>query len=71
MVVQGKVRVWRNEDMIGDFQAPAAIRIEAYALHRFLTLTDQVTIACLHNADHADPDGEPVIAERHDLILED
>ena len=22
---------------------------------------------CIHNADHADPEGEPVIAERHDL----
>jgi len=68
LIVQGAVRVWRDEDLIGDFKAPAMIKIEAYALHKFLTLTDNTTIACLHNADHADPEGEPVIAAEHQLV---
>jgi hypothetical protein len=71
MVVQGAVRVWRDEDLIGDFKAPAMIKIGAHALHRFLTLSDNTTIACLHNVDHADPEGEPVIAEEHQLEMED
>lgn len=71
LVVRGAVRVWRDDECLGDFHAPAMLKIRAHALHKFLTLSDDVTIACLHNADHADPDGEPAIAERHDLILED
>ena len=71
MIVQGEVRVWRDDELLGDYKAPAMIKIRAYALHKFLTLSDDVTIACLHNADHADPDGEPSIAKRHDLELED
>jgi len=70
LIVQGEVRVWRDDKLIGDFSAPAAIKIEARALHKFLTLTDSVTIACLHNADHA-LDGEPVVAEEHQLVMED
>ena len=37
LIVQGAVRVWRDEDLIGDFKAPAMVKIEAYALHKFLT----------------------------------
>ena len=48
---------------------PPRIKIHAHAPHAFLTLTDDVTIACIHNADHADPEGEPVIAERQ--LVED
>ena len=68
MVVQGAVHVWKNDELLGEFIAPAMIRIEAYALHKFMTLTDNTTIACLHNADHADQEGEPVIAAEHQLV---
>jgi len=68
MVVQGAVRVWKNGELIGDFKAPAMLKIEAHALHKFLTLSDNTTIACLHNVDHADPEGEPVIAAEHQLV---
>ena len=64
-------RVWSGDKCLGDFTAPAVVKIEARTFHKFLTLCDDVMIACIHNADHADPNGEPVIAERHDLILED
>ena len=70
-VVSGAVRVWCDDKLLGDFMAPAAVKIAAHAKHSFLTLTDRVTIACIHNADHADADGDPAIAGRHELELED
>jgi len=70
-IVSGVVRVWCEDVELGDFAGPRAIRIEARAKHRFLTLSDNVVILCLHNADRADPDGEPLIAEEHYLPLED
>lgn len=71
LLVQGEVRVWRDDELVGDFSAPAGIKIDAHTLHSFLTLSDNVTIACIHNADHADPDGEPVIAAENNLVMED
>jgi mannose-6-phosphate isomerase-like protein (cupin superfamily) len=70
-LLRGTVQVWCGPEMVGVFTAPATIRIPAHRLHSFRTLTRDCMLACIHNADHADPDGEPVIAERHDLILED
>jgi hypothetical protein len=40
-------------------------------MHAFLTLTPGVGLMCIHNADHADPDGEPPIAAENHLELED
>ena len=67
-IVQGKVRVWSGDKCLGDFTAPAVVKIEARTFHKFLTLCDDVMIACIHNADHADPEGEPVIAAEHQLV---
>jgi hypothetical protein len=33
-------------------------------------MTPAVGLICIHNADHADPDGEPPIAEEHNLVME-
>jgi len=71
LVATGSVRVWQDDTLIGDFRAPAMVKIPAQALHKFLTLDDDVCIVCIHNADHADPDGEPPIAAAHALELED
>jgi quercetin dioxygenase-like cupin family protein len=71
LIVSGKTHVWRDEDYLGVFTAPATIRIPAHTFHKFETITDNVVIACIHNVDHADPDGEPSIAEHHNLVLED
>jgi len=67
----GSVRVWRGAKLLGDHHAPSLIQIPARTLHQFLTLTPNVGLMCIHNADRADADGEPVIAERADLLLED
>jgi hypothetical protein len=69
-IVSGVVRVWRDDEELGDFVGPCAIKIPALALHKFLTLSDCVVILCLHNADHIEGD-EPAVAQEHGLELED
>jgi hypothetical protein len=72
LVMRGVVRAWRGETMLGDYRAPAVIRIPAGELHNFLTLTNDVALACIHNADHVDAGGEPAVThEGHRLELED
>jgi len=69
IIMRGAVRVWRGDDMLGDFRAPAVVKIPADTLHNFLTLTNDVCIACLHNADHIDGD-EPTVSQEAHLELE-
>ena len=69
-IVSGVVRVWRGDEMLGDFAAPAAIKIAAQVLHAFLTMTDNAIICCIHNADHIEGD-EPAVAQHASLELED
>ncbi len=72
ILLQGVVTVTVGDDPIGcNYRAPATIKIPAHTLHTFVTLTPGCVLACIHNADRADPDGEPPIAERADLKLED
>ena len=70
-VMRGGVHVWRGDDDLGEFHAPATIKIEAHTLHAFQTLTPGVVIACIHNADHLDADGEPAIHEPFIVEYED
>jgi hypothetical protein len=70
-VTSGAVRVWQEEHLLGDFNAPALLSIPAHTMHQFLSLTPAVGLMCIHNADHADPDGEPPIAAENSLELED
>lgn len=70
LVMRGAVRAWRGEEMIGDFRAPAVIRIPADTLHNFLTLTNDVALACVHNADHVEGN-EPAVSEIARLELEE
>ncbi len=70
-IVSGVVRAWRGGELMGDFAGPNALKIEAGVLHQFLTLTDRCVIACVHNADRAEADDEPAIAEHAQLELED
>jgi quercetin dioxygenase-like cupin family protein len=60
-VAAGAVRVWRGDELLGDFAAPCAVRIEANAAHRFLTLVDGTLVLCIHATDAA----EVEIAEEH------
>ena len=71
VLLSGSVRLWCDGDAVGDFSAPDTIKILAHRMHEFHTLTDDCVLACIHNADHADPDGEPPIAAENHLELED
>jgi quercetin dioxygenase-like cupin family protein len=66
-VAHGGVRVWRDGLYLGDFMAPDAIRIEAGAAHRFLTLAPDTLVLCIHATDAA----EVEIEAEHHLELED
>jgi hypothetical protein len=70
LLMRGAVRVWAGENLIGDVHAPGVIRIQAHTLHTFLTLTQDVALACVHNADHIDGD-EPTVSQHAHLELED
>lgn len=74
LVMRGTVRAWRGPEEaveeLGDFCAPAVIKIPANTLHHFLTMTPDCALACIHNADHLDGD-EPAVAERAHLELEE
>lgn len=65
-ILQGLVRVWRDDEWVGDFLAPGTIRIPAHCKHRFLTLTPGVVLACVHREDTAE-----AVAEEHHLVTED
>ena len=67
-LLDGSVRVWCDHELVGDFTAPATIKIPAHRLHSFQTQTPGCVFACIHNADHADPDGEPAVAAEHQLV---
>lgn len=70
LIMRGVVRVWRGDEMLGDYRAPAVVRIPADTLHNFLTLTPDVALACIHNADHINGD-EPAVSQEARLELED
>jgi hypothetical protein len=69
-LLQGSVRVYRADEMLGDYHAPAVVQIPAGVLHTFLTLTSDCCLACIHNADHIEGD-EPAVAQHAHLDLED
>lgn len=49
LVSSGAVRVWQNDADPTDFHAPAIITIPAGCKHKFLAITDNVVLCCLHN----------------------
>ena len=70
-VASGAVRVFADGEPGGEFVAPASVVIPARVKHLFEILVDDTVVLCIHNADHADPDGEPAIHAEHNLVLED
>lgn len=71
LLVAGKVHAWQGDDYLGVFTAPAMIKIPPDTPHRFETITNNVAIACLHNADHLDADGQPLVEREHAIDMED
>ena len=51
LIVRGSVRVQCGDNDLGEFHAPATIKIAAHTFHTFLTLTDGVlSRACMRSA---------------------
>jgi hypothetical protein len=46
--MQGRVRVFCDGAEQGVFEAPAMVKVAADAAHHFVSLTDDVTLACIH-----------------------
>lgn len=69
----GSVRVWRGTEMIGDFEAPAAIRIPAGEKHLFITLKPMTLILCIHSValGEADFHETDLIHEANSLVTEE
>lgn len=49
MLAAGSVRVWVEDQCIGDFKAPHPIFIEARKFHKFVSLEPDTIIYCIHN----------------------
>jgi hypothetical protein len=68
LLAVGRMRVWADEELLGEFTGPVGILIRAKVKHRMLTLTDGVVFACIH-ALHGTSDVE--IHEEHHIEFED
>lgn len=49
MLARGKLRVWRGDTLLGDFEAPYPIFIEAKIKHSLLSLEPDTVAYCIHN----------------------
>lgn len=68
LLAVGRLRIWADDELLGEFTGPTGILIRAKAKHRMLTLTDGVVFACIH-ALHGTADVE--IDEEHHITFED
>ena len=62
MLAVGSVRVWADDELLGDYHAPAGILIKSHTMHRFLSLVDNTLIYCIHRI-HDGEDGVNVHKE--------
>lgn len=70
LLVQGVIDLYVDGRLMGRHRAPEVLTIEAHHKHAFRTVTPDVVLICVHNADHLDA-GEPAVAEEHHLVTED
>jgi hypothetical protein len=49
LVSRGTIEAWQDGKVMGQFKAPAVIKILAGKQHTFTALTDDVVLCCLHN----------------------
>jgi hypothetical protein len=67
MLAAGEVRVWADDECLGDFIAPTGVLIKARKMHRIQALVDGTIMYCIHNTHGHAPDEleEHLIAERN------
>lgn len=49
LLSNGSIEGWKDGECLGQFDAPAIIKIPAGCKHAFTALTDDVILCCLHN----------------------
>ena len=49
LVARGQVDLWQDGKQVGQYTAPAMVKIPAGSKHAFMALTDDVVLCCLHN----------------------
>ena len=49
LVSRGTAEAWQDGESMGEFTAPAIVKIPAGKKHAFKALTDDVALCCLHN----------------------
>lgn len=48
-IATGAVKVWCDDECLGEYKAPAGIFINKHAKHTFVTTEPNTTILCIHN----------------------
>jgi hypothetical protein len=69
----GSIHVWQDDEDMGEFHAPAVIKIPERTKHRFLSLVPMVGIACIHSValGEADFHEDDLVHEEHQLPIEE
>jgi quercetin dioxygenase-like cupin family protein len=49
LVSRGTVEAWQDGELLGEYKAPAIVKIPAGKKHAFIAVTDDVVLCCLHN----------------------
>jgi mannose-6-phosphate isomerase-like protein (cupin superfamily) len=70
-LLSGVVAVSRDGGEPVEYKAPATIEIPAGCKHSFTTLHAHTVLACIHNADRLDDEGEPAVRDEHHLVDEE
>jgi quercetin dioxygenase-like cupin family protein len=60
LLVQGKLRAWRENELLGDFEGPTAIYIPAMIKHTFQSLEPETLAYCVFSKS-------PVMHEEHQI----
>lgn len=64
LLARGKVRVWQDGELLGDFEAPDTILIPAKTKHVFQSLENDTLLYCIHNVMRQ---GKVEIHETHEF----
>ncbi len=67
MLARGKLRVWREAILLGDFEAPCSIFIEARVKHSLLSLEPDTVAYCIHNVSRT---GDVEVYAEHQVSVE-
>ena len=66
-ITHGAVHAWAGDEYLGEFRAPAFIKIAAGVKHSFRTLEPETCLICIHALDVEDVP----IHEEHHLVTEE